>query len=102
MRSTLVLAGLLMASVAALAQQADDATPGRHNQKIERLVHEDADNRIEELRVGGQTQAITVQPKAPVPAYEVEPATLARTQAADDRRGPPNSGGTRFWNILKF
>jgi hypothetical protein len=102
MRSTFVLASLLVASVAAFAQAADDAKPGRRNQKIERLVHEDAGSRIEELRYGGQTQSITVKPKVAVPEYQVEPASQARTSATDDRRGLSASGGTRFWNVFKF
>jgi len=101
MRSTLALAGLLLASAAALAQQ-DDATPGRRNQKVERLVHEDSGSRVEEVRYGGQTESITVQPKAPVPQYQVEPPTQSRTPAADDRRGLSGAGGTRFWNVFKF
>jgi hypothetical protein len=101
MRSSLIFTGLLIACAAALAQQ-DDATPGPRNQKIERLVHEDAGSRIEEVRYGGQTESITVQPKAPVPEYQVEPPSLSRTQASDDRRGLSESGGTRFWNVFKF
>ncbi|GAC1525751.1 MAG: hypothetical protein NVS2B4_01950 [Ramlibacter sp.] len=105
MRLTLVHATLLaggVMSAAAFAQQADDATPGRRNQKIERLVHEDAGARIEEVRYAGQTESITVQPKAPVPGYQVEPESQSRTPASDDRRGLSGSGGTRFWNVLKF
>jgi len=102
MRSTLVLASLLIASVAAFAQQADDAAPGRRNQKVERLVHEDSGSRIEEVRYGGQTESITVQPKAPLPGYEVTPPTMARNPAGDDRSGRSGSGGTRFWNVFKF
>src|SRR4051812_17861185 len=102
MRSTLVLVSLLIASAAAFAQQVDDAKPGRRNQKVERLVHEDAGSRIEEVRYGGQTESITVQPQAPVPEYEFPPPAASRTPAADDRLSLPASGGTRFWNVLKF
>ena len=102
MRSTLVLASLLIASVAAFAQQVDDATPGRHNQKIERLVHEDAGSRIEEVRYGGQTESITVQTKSGLPEYQVEPPNLARNRPTQDRSGRSEVGGTRYWNVLKF
>ena len=101
MRSALVLTSLLLACVAVVAQT-DDATPGRRNQKIERLVHEDSGSRIEETRVGGQTENITVQPKAPVPTYEVQPPSMARRTAGDDRRSQPGAGGTRYWNVFKF
>lgn len=101
MRSALVLTSLLLACFAAVAQT-DDAAPGRRNQRIERLVHEDSGSRIEETRYGGQTENISVQPKAPVPGYEVQPPSQARRPAADDRRGLSGAGGTRFWNVFKF
>jgi hypothetical protein len=58
---------------------------GKRNQKIERIHLEDAGSVIDEVRYGGQTQSITVQPKAGVPRYEVQPVT-----------------GQRFWNVLRF
>ncbi|MCE1249163.1 MAG: hypothetical protein LWW82_00340, partial [Comamonadaceae bacterium] len=33
------------------------------NQRAERIEVEDAGSRVDELRIGGQTQSITVQPK---------------------------------------
>lgn len=75
---------------------------GRHNQKIERIRIEDAGNRIDELRYGGQTQRITVQPKADVPEYGIQPPDLARTKPSDQRDGMGNAAGQRFWNVLKF
>ena len=44
-------------------QQDNSATPSRQNQRIERIREEDAGSRVDELRVGGQTQSINVQPK---------------------------------------
>ncbi len=40
---------------------------------------------IDEVRVGGETRSITVQPKGGFPAYDVQPAT-----------------GTRAWKVLGF
>ena len=97
-----VLAFALIAAAAAVHAQDDPAAPGRRNQKIERIVHEDAGSRIDELRVGGQTQAITVQPKADVPEYSVEPANLSRNRPREDRSGSTEAGGTRSWTVLKF
>jgi len=79
-------------------EQAD----GRRNQKIERLRHEDAGSIIDEVRYGGQTQSITVQPKANVPEYEISPTDLARSRPADHRDGMGSATGQRFWNVLKF
>jgi hypothetical protein len=64
----------------------------RNNQAIERIRVEDKGSRIEELRVGGQTQSISVQPKNDMPAYEVRPA---------DAQGS-NSAGQRMWTFKKF
>ncbi len=70
-------------------------------QRIERLSFEDAGVRVDELRVGGQTQSITVQPKADVPAYEIQPNNGTRSRGAgrDDGIATP---GQRVWNVLKF
>lgn len=59
---------------------------------MERLRIQDAGSRIDELRVGGETQSITVQPAGNAPAYEVRPATSTTQDGA----------GSRFWNVLKF
>lgn len=95
----LLAAGLLLTTALPVLAQAPanrpDAPavqPGRQNQTIERLRTEDAGTRIDELRVGGQTQSITVQPKNDMPAYEVRPA---------DAQGN-SSPGMRVWNFLKF
>ncbi|MDO9403871.1 MAG: hypothetical protein Q7T87_07575 [Polaromonas sp.] len=73
----------------------------RPDSAIERIVTEDAGTRIDELRVGGETQNITVQPKTGrAPAYEVKPSESARGNP------PPASGGetngSRVWNVFKF
>ena len=102
MRHALVLASSLLAG-SALAQVAPPAEPSqpldpKKNQKIERIHHEDSDVKIDELRVGGQTQSITVQPKSGLPAYQVVPLHPARQRPGDIRDG----GGQRVWNVLSF
>lgn len=83
----------------ALLESEEQPDP-RRNQKIERIRVEDAGARIDELRYGGQTQSITVQPKANVPAYEFQPTDLARRRPADSRDGSASSA--RVWNLLRF
>ena len=83
------------------AEQRGDAE-GRKNQKIERIQHEDAGSRVDELRVGGQTQSITVQPKADVPEYGISSTDLARSRPGDHRDGLSSATGQRFWNVFKF
>lgn len=82
------------------AMQAKPARPARPDQKIERIHTEDARTRIDELRVGGETQEITVQPKSGAPAYEVKPAEGARGAAPAADKGDTN--GSRVWNIFRF
>jgi starvation-inducible outer membrane lipoprotein len=109
MRAILMLPILLGLTCMATAQTpgAVPATPepleGRQNQKIERIRHEDAGSRIDEVRMGGQTQSITVQPKVEgLPAYEVQPGSVIRGRPRDAREGLDNSGGQRTWNVLSF
>ena len=82
------------------APAAKSAAPARSDQKIERIRTEDAGARIDELRVGGETQQITVQPKTGGAAYEVMPAEGARGTAPASTSNETN--GSRVWNIFKF
>ena len=74
----------------------------RPDQAIERIRTEDAGSRIDEVRVGGETQNITVQPKTGgnAPAYEVKPPDSARGNAPSRSTG--DTHGSRVWNIFKF
>ena len=82
--------------------QKSEQPEGRRNQKIERIRHEDAGSTIDEVRYGGQTQSITVQPKANVPEYEIAPTDLSRSRPADHRDGMGSATGQRLWNVFKF
>ena len=78
---------------------AESAKPaGRPDRQIERIRTQDAGARIDELRVGGETQSISVQPAGDVPAYEVKPTDTSRSGGAADT----GSTGSRFWNVFKF
>lgn len=97
-----LLLTLLPAAVLAQAKIEREGTlDPRRNQKIEFIRIEDAGNRIDEVRVGGQTQSVTVQPKAPVPAYEMPPSDIARSRPVDTREGSSGSK-QRVWNIFGF
>jgi len=80
--------------------EAAPAPSGRPDQAIKRIRTEDAGTRIDELRVGGETQQITVQPKTGGAAYEVKPAEGARGSAPGSTSNDTN--GSRVWNVLKF
>lgn len=70
---------------AELRDKPASAASGAVEKRIEVIQIEDAGARIDELRVGGETKNITVQPKGGMPAYEVQPVT-----------------GERRWKILGF
>ena len=64
----------------------------RGDQRIEHLNHQDSGSTIDELRVGGESQIITVKPNNRAPAYEINP----------ERTNPTANSGQRMWNLLKF
>ena len=69
----------------AIPQPATGQPTSSANQLIERIHVEGGTASIDELRVGGETRSISVQPKGGFPAYDVQPAT-----------------GTRAWKVLGF
>ncbi len=81
----------------------EQKTEGRHNQRTERIVVEDAGSRVDELRVGGQTQSITVQPKTgtPMPAYEVRSNDGARARPGNFNESD-SINAPRVWNLRQF
>ncbi|CAB5696551.1 Protein of uncharacterised function (DUF2782) [Delftia tsuruhatensis] len=73
----------------------------RTNQRVEHIHVEDGGSRVDELRVGGQTRSITVQPKVgDMPSYEVQSNDGAR--ASRNRGDGDGTNGTRVWNLKKF
>jgi hypothetical protein len=103
--SPLLLAALVVFCAAPAGAQspaaaATDSQPtGRAEPTIQRIHNQDAGSRIEELRVGGETQSITVQPAGNLPAYEIKPIDASRSSGSAAEAG---TAGSRFWNILKF
>ena len=101
---------LLLALVSMANAQTPDAAPaaaanassGLPQKATERIRTEDAGSRIDEVRVGGETQSITVQPKtgSNVPAYEVKPSDSTKGSAPSSSKSDTN--GSRVWNVLKF
>ncbi len=74
--------------------------PNRHEQRTERIHLQDQGSTIDELRIGGQTRNITVQPAAGnLPAYEVLPSDGVRNRP---QNGAESTTGPRVWNVMKF
>lgn len=81
--------------------ETETIVPGdRYSQQVERIEVRDKGATIHELRVGGQTQSITVQPNAPVPSYNVQPADALGEAPARDRG--PGATGPRTWKLFGF
>ncbi len=92
-----------LAPLTAQEQDKADRIEGKRNQKVELIHLEDSANTIDEVRYGGQTQSITVQPKnSRMPEYEVQPQDLSRTRPADNRDGANGIPGKSLWNVRKF
>jgi hypothetical protein len=90
MRSIFTFVPLLLAcgqawsQTAPLPSHASSSTvqreaPAKAQARVEHIQDEDAGARIDEVRVGGETQSIPVQPKDGMPAYQVAPKTGERT-----------------------
>jgi len=89
------------ATGAPLPQESRTPLNPRQNQVIERIHVEDGGAKVDEVRYGGQTQSISVQPKANVPGYEVLPNDGGRERqgSAETSSG---GNGPRVWNLMKF
>ena len=70
----------------------------RDARRIEHITVEDAGSRVDELREGGETKKITVQPKADVPEYDVRPPD----NGAGSRTEASGNTGPRTWKLFRF
>jgi len=106
LRPSTLLVAALATSVFASVVQAQEPVEGpaprtpRVEQKVERLHVEDESTQIDEVRYGGQTQSIVVQPRG-AKAYDVAPLDGPRRRASD-RDGGSNAGGQRTWKMIGF
>ena len=72
----------------------------RIEQRTERIHLEDQGSTVDELRIGGQTRSITVQPAAGnMPSYEVLPSDGVRNRP---QNGSESTTSPRVWNVMKF
>ena len=84
------------------ALQKDEQAGSRANQKIQHIHIEDSGAAVDEVRYGGQTQSITVKPKANVPSYEVLPNNYGGRAYQGPGEAGSGGNGPRVWNVLKF
>lgn len=90
------------ATAPAPLERAQPAPGSRADQRIEHIQVEDKSVRIDELRYGGETQNITVQPSNGMPAYEVVPANGARSRPQGERDAASGNSGQRVWKLFNF
>ena len=96
--ASLAVAGLALALLAGCAGQATRGLADPGAPLVQNLVSEDDQVRITELRVRGQTQRITVQPKdSAAPAYEINPPA-----AGGDPSQARDGSGQRVWRLFSF
>lgn len=84
-------------SLLQISEQPDRLSDERRLPRMERAHFEDDGSTIDEVRIGGETRSVTVQPKANMPAYEIRPTNGARRAHTVDANGSP-----RVWNLLNF
>ena len=73
---------------------------GRSNQRTERIQIEDAGSRVDELRVGGQTQSIEVKPSNDkLRPYQVQPE---KADAGISDKSTPKGLTNRSWKLFNF
>jgi hypothetical protein len=98
------LVALTLACIALpCAAQPKPAAPGEP--EVQRVVIEDSGTRIEELRVRGQVQRITVAPKFGGKArYEIITGNGATEipGGVNAGRGAAGTAGKSAWNLLAF
>lgn len=101
-RFALLALALGAPSGAALAQAAAAPAPATAEPRVQHIVHEDEGSRIDELRVRGATQRISVKPKVgTTKGYEILVGDGSRDlgEGVNTSRG---AAGKRVWNVLSF
>ncbi|RUP24934.1 MAG: hypothetical protein EKK45_22380 [Curvibacter sp.] len=105
--AALLCAPLARAQAPAPATPAAAAAPAapaalKGDQRIQHIHVEDSGSKVDEVRYGGHTQSVTVQPKgSQLPEYEVlsNDGSRARPLTLEGNNGPL---GQRVWNVFKF
>jgi hypothetical protein len=90
------------AASAALPLEDVEPKPSRFPEPaVKHTVIEDRTARIDELRVRGQLQKVTVSPRGDVPGYEVLLGDSAHS-GGEGPGTPRGATGKSVWNLLRF
>jgi hypothetical protein len=94
-------ADALPAPGASASRPAETAEPTGKEPLIQRAVIEDKTAHIEELRVRGRLQKVTVDPKGSAPAYEI--IVGGGEHEFNEGKNPTRGAvGQRVWNVFRF
>ena len=85
-----------------LVESPDVNRPRAGEPAVQRTVIEDKLSKVEELRVRGQLQKVTVDNKGRAPNYEVLTHDGSRDIADGGIVGLGGAAGKRVWNVLRF
>jgi len=99
--SLLLAVSVFTSTAQAQSHESPEIAPG---QRWQHLEQEDAGSKIDEIRVGGETQSLTVQPKSKLfnaPTYEFQATNGSRRSTAVGP-GAESRGSARVWNFLSF
>ena len=108
LRPALALLAVLAAPPAPVLAQTDKVPPPPQVRElvepaVQRTVIEDEGSRIEELRVRGRVQRISVKPKVgPRAGYEIIPGDALREPPEGGGNDFKGTAGKRVWNVLSF
>lgn len=83
------------------ARPVETAEPKGKDAAIQRTVIEDRSAHIEELRVRGQLQKVTVDPKGSAPSYEIIVGG-GEHEFPEGMKPTRGAAGKRVWNIFRF
>ena len=94
----LIFAALSAATLLTACASSPNSAPGSVDASTQHLVSEDDHVRIDELRVRGQTQRLSVQNKGSgAPGYDILPPT-----GGHDPSKSRDATGQRVWPVLSF
>ena len=86
---------------ASASRPAETAEPKGKEPLIQRSVIEDKTAHIEELRVRGQLQKVTVDPKGSAPGYEIIVGG-GEHEFSEGKNPTRGAVGQRVWNVFRF
>ena len=99
--AALAIAFAAGAAPVAAADAEASVAPAAGEPVVRHTVIEDGRARIDEVRVRGQLQRVTVEPKGRAPSYEIITGDGSH-DLSDGTNASRGATGKRVWNVLRF